>query len=92
MDPVEVPVIAANNTWLVLHSVAHNLGRWTARLGALACTARQTVKTLRQRYLTGPARPARAANPCGLPARAADRAAEVRATRRCAGTPPWPAR
>lgn len=47
---------AANHAWLVLQTLAHNLGRWTARLGGLARTARQTVKTLRRRYLAVPAR------------------------------------
>ena len=46
----------ANQTWLLLQTIAHNLGRWTARLGGLAATARQTIKTLRRRYLTVPAR------------------------------------
>jgi hypothetical protein len=46
----------ANHAWLVLQSIAHNLGRWTARLGALAATPRQTIKTLRRRYLAIPAR------------------------------------
>lgn len=47
---------AANHAWLVLQTLAHNLGRWTARLGALADTPRQTMKTLRRRYLAVPAR------------------------------------
>ncbi len=47
---------AANHAWLVLQTLAHNLGRWTARLGGLAATARQTIKTLRRRYLAVPAR------------------------------------
>jgi hypothetical protein len=47
---------AANHAWLVLQTIAHNLARWTARLGGLAATPRQTVKTLRRRYLTVPAR------------------------------------
>ena len=47
---------AANHAWLVLQTLAHNLGRWTARLGDLARTPRQTIKTLRRRYLTVPAR------------------------------------
>lgn len=46
----------ANQAWLILQTIAHNLGRWTARLGGLAATARQTAKTLRRRYLTVPAR------------------------------------
>lgn len=46
----------ANQSWLLLQTIAHNLGRWTARLGGLAATARQTIKTLRRRYLTVPAR------------------------------------
>ena len=37
-------------------ALAHNLGRWTARLGALTDTTRQTMKTLRRRYLAVPAR------------------------------------
>lgn len=47
---------AANHAWLVLQTLAHNLGRWAARLGGLADTARQTIKTLRRRYLTVPGR------------------------------------
>ena len=47
---------AGNHAWLVLQTVAHNLGRWTARLGELADTPRQTLKTLRRRYLAVPAR------------------------------------
>ncbi len=46
----------ANQAWLLLQTIAHNLGRWAARLGGLAATARQTVKTLRRRYLAVPAR------------------------------------
>jgi hypothetical protein len=47
---------AGNHAWLVLQTLAHNLGRWTARLGELADTPRQTIKTLRRRYLAVPAR------------------------------------
>ncbi len=47
---------AGNHAWLVLQTIAHNLGRWTARLGALAASPRQTIKTLRRRVLTVPAR------------------------------------
>jgi hypothetical protein len=47
---------AANHAWLVLQTIAHNLGRWTARLAGLARTARQTIKTLRRHYLAVPAR------------------------------------
>ena len=47
---------AANHAWLILQTLAHNLGRWTARLGDLARTPRQTLKTLRRRYLAVPAR------------------------------------
>lgn len=47
---------AANHAWLALQSIAHNLARWTARLGDLARTPRQTIKTLRRRYLAVPAR------------------------------------
>ena len=47
---------AGNHAWLVLQTIAHNLGRWTGRLGELADTPRQTIKTLRRRYLTVPAR------------------------------------
>lgn len=46
----------ANHAWLILQTIAHNLARWTARLGQLAATPRQTIKTLRRRYLTVPAR------------------------------------
>ena len=37
-------------------TLAHNLGRWTARLGDLAATPRQTIKTLRRRILAVPGR------------------------------------
>jgi hypothetical protein len=47
---------AGNHAWLVLQTIAHNLGRWTARLGDLARTPRQTIKTLRRRVLAVPAR------------------------------------
>jgi hypothetical protein len=47
---------AGNHAWLVLQTLAHNLGRWTARLGDLAATPRQTIKTLRRRILAVPAR------------------------------------
>jgi Transposase DDE domain group 1 len=47
---------AGNHAWLVLQTLAHNLGRWTARLGRLADTPRQTMKTLRRRYLAVSAR------------------------------------
>lgn len=47
---------AGNHAWLVLQTIAHNLGRWTARLGDLAATPRQAIKTLRRRYLAVPAR------------------------------------
>jgi hypothetical protein len=47
---------AGNHAWLVLQTLAHNLGRWTARLGDLAATPRQTIKTLRRRVLAVPAR------------------------------------
>ena len=50
---------AGNHAWLVLQTLAHNLGRWTARLGELADTPRQTMKTLRRRILAVPARLAR---------------------------------
>jgi hypothetical protein len=47
---------AGNHAWLVLQTLAHNLGRWTARLGDLAASPRQTIKTLRRRILAVPAR------------------------------------
>lgn len=47
---------AGNHAWLVLQTIAHNIGRWTARLGDLAATPRQTIKTLRRRVLAVPAR------------------------------------
>ena len=47
---------AGNHAWLVLQTIAHNLGRWTARLGELADTPRQTIKTLRRRILAVPGR------------------------------------
>ncbi|CCG04993.1 protein of unknown function [Blastococcus saxobsidens DD2] len=61
--------------------IAHNLGRWTARLGDLAATPRQTIKTLRRRYLTvpAPADPARPPVPLApAPALALGRSADCR--------------
>jgi hypothetical protein len=46
----------ANQAWLTLQTLAHNLGRWSARLAGLAATPRQTIKTLRRRYLAVAAR------------------------------------
>jgi hypothetical protein len=47
---------AANHAWLVLQTLAHNVARWTGRLADLAATPRQTVTTLRRRFLAVPAR------------------------------------
>ncbi len=44
---------AANAAWLVLASIAHNLARWTARLGAISERV-VTTATLRRRYLAVP--------------------------------------
>ena len=44
---------AANAAWLVLASIAHNLARWTARLGAISERV-VTTATLRRRYLAAP--------------------------------------
>lgn len=45
----------ANAAWLELNIIAHNLARWTIRLGDLADTP-ITLKTLRGRYLKIPGR------------------------------------
>ena len=45
--------LAANAAWLVLASIAHNLARWTARLGAISERV-VTTATLRRRYLAVP--------------------------------------
>jgi len=44
---------AANAAWLVLASMAHNLARWTACLGAISERV-VTTATLRRRYLAAP--------------------------------------
>jgi hypothetical protein len=48
-------VFNANAAWLVLATLAHNLLRWTARLGDLAHGA-LVAKTLRRRHLAMPGR------------------------------------
>ncbi len=45
--------LAANAAWLVLASMAHNLARWTARLGGISERV-VTTTTLRRRYLAVP--------------------------------------
>ena len=44
---------AASAAWLVLASIAHNLARWTARLGGISERV-VTTATLRRRYLAAP--------------------------------------
>jgi len=44
---------AANAAWLVLASIAHNLARWTTRLGGISERV-VTTATLRRRYLAVP--------------------------------------
>jgi hypothetical protein len=51
---------AANAAWLVLATLAHNLLRWTARLGAIA-DGPIVAKTIRRRFLTLPGRLTRTA-------------------------------
>lgn len=50
----------ANAAWLVLATLAHNLLRWTAHLGALT-TGPVVAKTIRRRFLTLPGRLTRTA-------------------------------
>src|SRR4051812_30034144 len=47
---------AGTHAWLVRQTVAPTPGPWPPRLGEPAEIPRQTVKTLRRRYLTVPAR------------------------------------
>ena len=47
---------SANAAWLVLNALAHNLGRWVARLGLGDKSPPMTTKTLRTRYLSLPGR------------------------------------
>jgi Transposase DDE domain group 1 len=50
---------AANTAWLTLNVIAHNLARWTSRIGRGEQLV--TTKTLRMRYLTLPGRLTRSA-------------------------------
>ena len=52
---------AANATWLAVQVMAHNLARWTARIGLGEQVV--TTKTLRRRFFL----PRRAAHPLGTP-------------------------
>jgi len=52
---------SANAAWLVLNALAHNLGRWVARLGLGEESPPMTTKTLRTRYLSLPGRMTRSA-------------------------------
>jgi len=47
---------AANAAWLVLNIIAHNLGRWAARIGLGAEAPPMTTKTMRTRLLGLPGR------------------------------------
>jgi Transposase DDE domain group 1 len=60
----------ANSAWAILATVAHNLIRWTARLG-LAIPGLVVTKTIRRRFLTMPGRLTRSArrDHLDLPAR-----------------------
>jgi hypothetical protein len=53
-------VFNANAGWLVLGALAHNLLRWTTRLGGIT-TGPIVAKTIRRRYLTIPGRITRSA-------------------------------
>jgi DDE family transposase len=53
-------VFWANAAWLVLATLAHNLLRWTTRLGTLS-TGPIVTKTVRRRFLTVPGRLTRSA-------------------------------
>ena len=53
-------MFTANAAWAVLATVAHNVLRWTTRLGGLA-TGPVVAKTIRRRYLTIPGRITRSA-------------------------------
>jgi hypothetical protein len=50
---------AANGAWLAIQVMAHNLARWTARIGLRAGIV--TAKTLRRRFLGLPGRLTRSA-------------------------------
>ena len=52
---------AANGAWLAVQTMAHNLARWTARIGLGERIA--TTKTLRRRFFL----PGRTAHPLGTP-------------------------
>ena len=52
---------AANGAWLAVRTMAHNLARWTARIGLGERIA--TTKTLRRRFFL----PGRTAHPLGTP-------------------------
>jgi hypothetical protein len=52
---------AANGAWLAVRTVAHNVARWTGRLGL--GTGIVTSKTLRRRFLAMPGRLTRSARP-----------------------------
>jgi hypothetical protein len=46
----------ANAAWMILNIIAHNLGRWTSRIGLGGDDAPMTTKTLRTRLLDLPGR------------------------------------
>ena len=46
----------ANAAWMILNIIAHNLGRWTSRIGLGAEGPPMTTKTLRTRLLDLPGR------------------------------------
>jgi hypothetical protein len=47
---------AANAAWMIFNVIAHNLGRWTSRIGQGREAAPMTTKTLRTRLLDLPGR------------------------------------
>jgi hypothetical protein len=56
---------SANSAWTVIACLAHNLQRWTARLGLTDQTPR-AAQTLRRRLFTLPGRLTRTARTCTL--------------------------
>jgi hypothetical protein len=46
----------ANAAWMVLNVIAHNLSRWTPRIGLGTSAAAMTTKTLRTRFIDLPGR------------------------------------
>jgi Transposase DDE domain group 1 len=57
---------AANAAWLTLNVIAHNLGRWVARIGLGPDAHAMTTKTLRTRLLDLPGRMTTSGGQCTL--------------------------